>query len=184
MGSLSDQELVRKAQAGDKHAFDQLVERHADRAYSFAYRLLGDRDDAWEAFVDATVRLWTRLSDLRDPAKAAPFFKSCIYNVCRETWKRRRREQQHIGFVGLPPDHSPDFDPSGEGAFERLWVHDALTKLTFRQRTVLVLKYLDEHTYTEIAEIMRTSADNVKYHLRQARENMRVHLKQPQSGAE
>ena len=67
-----ERQLVTRAQAGDRGAFDLLVAEVVDRLYSIAYRILRHGPSAEDATQQALVAIWRHLPSLRDPDRCAP----------------------------------------------------------------------------------------------------------------
>src|SRR5437870_4091589 len=79
---ISDSELIRQVRAGTGRSYARLVERHKDRAFSLALRLLKNRQDAEEALQDAFVRAYNALDRFEETAKFSTWFYRILYNVC------------------------------------------------------------------------------------------------------
>ena len=73
-----DEQLVRRAQRGDRWAFGELVERHERRLFTLAARVLGSPDDAADAVQDAFLRAWLSLPKFR----GGSLFSTWIYRIC------------------------------------------------------------------------------------------------------
>ena len=65
----ADEILVRRAQRGERYAFERLVEAHEQRMYTLAARVLGSREDADDAVQEALVRAWLALPKFRGDAR-------------------------------------------------------------------------------------------------------------------
>ncbi len=64
-----DEDWVRRAQAGDRKAFSELVRRHQDRVYRYLLRMLGSHDDALGLTQDALVKAWQALPQWQPEAQ-------------------------------------------------------------------------------------------------------------------
>ncbi len=94
----SDQELIAEIQSGRTASFRDLVERHKDRAFTLAIRLLKQRTDAEEALQDAFLRAFQGLEDFRGDAKFSTWFYRILYNVCLTRLGRVKPEAQQYSF--------------------------------------------------------------------------------------
>ncbi len=83
-----DQELVERAQDGDRAAFGILVEQYRATAFSTAYALLGNAQDAEDATQEAPTIAWLRLADLRQTDKFAGWLYRITQNCCRNLLRR------------------------------------------------------------------------------------------------
>ncbi len=88
-----DEALIRAAQAGDAHAFEQLLEQHYDTVYRFAYKWCGDRADAEDVTQQVCLKLARALASYRFESA----FTSWLYRVvinCARDWARS--EGRHV----------------------------------------------------------------------------------------
>ena len=77
---LEDTELVERVRAGDFEAFDVLVNRHMKRAYSVAYRLLGQREDAEDLVQDAFMVALEKIDTFQAGRSFSPWFYRILVN--------------------------------------------------------------------------------------------------------
>jgi len=82
--------LVRRAQNGEREAVEALLEQVYQRVYAIAYHFLSHPQDAEEAAQEAMVRIFSRLSELREPSRFPAWYATVTANLCRD-WLRRRR---------------------------------------------------------------------------------------------
>ena len=148
------QALVRAAQDGDKDAFGQVVRRFQDMAYASAYATVGDaclaQDIAQEAFLEA----YLNLSQLRDPAASAGWFRRIVIAN-----SHRQRRSQPVTTVPLEDVGSlyitlPDPALTLEETQLRQDVHSAIQRLPQSQRLVTVLFYVEGYAQQEIADYL------------------------------
>jgi RNA polymerase sigma-70 factor, ECF subfamily len=85
-----ERQLIRRAQRGDRFAFGLLVERHQDRLYTFAARMLGSRDDAADVVQEALVRAWTGLPRFRGDARFSTWLHRILLNAVYDHRARAR----------------------------------------------------------------------------------------------
>jgi RNA polymerase sigma-70 factor, ECF subfamily len=168
--------LVARAQAGDRAAFEQLVERRLDRAFRTARAIMGNDADARDATQEAFLRAWRERRRLRDPGRFDAWLGRILVNSCREILRgRRRRAVREIAAsdlldpVGSVPARGPGPDERTasidtlERAFERLRVDE---------RAILVLHHLERRPLTEIAATLEIPVGTVKSRLHAARHSL------------
>jgi RNA polymerase sigma-70 factor (ECF subfamily) len=164
----ADVELVRRAKAGDRSAFDELVGPLIDQAFRLAFGMLHDRASAEDAVQEAAVRSWRKLSNLRPGSPLRPWFLAIVANQCRTTlrgrWWSVLRLDIPIGAVG--------------GAFEDRIVRGedvraALRRLAPEQREVMVLHYYLDLPLHEVAAIAGVPVGTVKSRLNRGLAAMR-----------
>jgi len=172
-----DRELVERARGGDEKAFGALVEEYKGIVVAAAYSVTGDpeaaRDIAQETFLDA----YRILGTLRAPEK----FGSWVWGIARRKaiyWVRKERRRSSARLSG-DPEGGPSVDPADGLVLEekKRAVLDAVWKLPKRYREVVVLRYIDEKPYDQIARILGLSPATVDKRLFRARVKLRTLLR-------
>lgn len=168
----SDAELVVAVRSGDLDAFTRLVRRYRDRHMRFAVRMLGDRFDADDALQSAWLRVFRHLGQCADPRRFATWAYSIVANECRSlAFRRGRRERRMVS------DDAVIAAAQGPDAFEqrlaREEIENALATLDVDQREAFVMKYVDELSYDEMAEITGAGISALKMRVKRACERLR-----------
>jgi RNA polymerase sigma-70 factor (ECF subfamily) len=154
-----DEPLVRRARRGDRSAFEWLVNRHQDRLFTLAARVLGSPDDAADVVQEAFLRAWLALPKFRRGSR----FSTWLYRICLNAAydERARRRPEPTELVDVAPDPSDAFLRS-ELASE---LQRALGDLDDVHRVAVVLYDLLGCSYAEIAEITGVAEGTVKSRL-------------------
>ena len=149
---------------------EQLLATAERRGYAIARGLLGDAAEAEDAVQEALVRAWSAWSQLADPAALDAWFLRTLTNVCLSLLRRRRLWRTLWGWwprrTAAPQENGPDA--------ERLAV--CLAELPARQQTALVLRYGQELSIEQIAQLLGVGAGTVKTHLRRGMERLRQRM--------
>jgi len=157
--------LVERAASGDERAFRRLVETHEARVYGLALRLLGDAAGAEEAAQEAFVRLYRSLETLRGDARLSTWLHRVTVNLCRDEQRRRARAAGRYTDLDAAGPRLVVLEAEAQDVLERSEVNDrvraALDHLPDEQREAIVLRYLSELSYAEIAESTGASANTV-----------------------
>jgi len=151
-----DAPLVRRAQKGDRWAFEQLVERHQHRLFTLAARLLGSPDDAGDAVQEAFIRAWLGLSSFRHGAR----FSTWLYRICLNAVhdQRAKRTTAPLDDIVEPADPRDDFVTNElSGALQQ-----ALAALDEDYRAAVVLYDVLGCSYAEIAKLTGVAEGTVK----------------------
>jgi RNA polymerase sigma-70 factor (sigma-E family) len=133
----------------------ELYEAHAPDAVRLAYLLTGDRHLAEDLVHEAFVRLFGRFRDLRNPDAFGAYLRTTVVNLARSHFRRRRVERAYVEREGNAQDASPV-----AGGGEDMW--QALQRLRPRQRAAIVLRYYEDLTEAETAEVLRCAVGTVK----------------------
>ena len=177
--TISDSQLVRDAQQGDREAFGQLACKYQDRLYSTLTYLVGCPIEAEDLVQEALLRALSKLDTFRNESS----FYTWLYRIARNLMisKQRRKAPTFCGRLeeqaGLPHQE-------GETPFQKLqrerkaqqtrW---ALTQLDEDQRTILVLREIEGFDYQTIADVLNIPPGTVRSRLHRARSQMRRRLR-------
>jgi RNA polymerase sigma-70 factor, ECF subfamily len=189
-GSDDDATLVSSAQAGDLHAFEQLVTKHQKKMLNIAYRLIGDYDDACEVVQDAFVSAHKNIRMFRGDAKFRTWLTTITLNLSKNRLKQIRSRHGHEAFSLNDPIQTDDgtmtMDPSSKepSVLERMEsqdirtrVQDCIKALDTDFREVLILRDMQEFSYEEIGSMLKVREGTVKSRLFRAREMIKECLK-------
>lgn len=167
--------LVERVRRGDSAAFDALASRHLKRAFSVAYRLLGQREDAEDLVQDAFLAALEKIDSFQEGRSFGPWFFRILVNRGLNARKARSlRRTEAIPDAAAAGGVSPLRE--AERAELREQLGGALDGLPDRQRTIVRLFELEGFSSPEIAEILELSDGTVRWHLHQARQKLREAL--------
>jgi len=182
MGSLSaavdERQLVRRAQKGDKEAFEVLVERHQHRVFAVARGILKRQEDVEDIAQQVFVKAYFSLK--RFDQRAA--FSTWLYKITvNECWDllRKRKARPLVYEADFSEEQSRQFSASeqladgGPDTSERLAMRqrlaNMLAQLDDRDRAMLILKEVEGFSVEEIADSLGLNANTVKVRLFRAR---------------
>lgn len=171
-----DEDLVARARTGDHKAFEDLVERHKQKAYRIAFDFARDREEAKDLSQEAFLRAYTHLDNFDGRSAFYTWFYRILVNVCLD-YKRRKKRTSTEEFNEavenqMEPSQVSQKPPSPDqqvlaGQLSRK-VGAALEALPPKQRTAFILKNNQGLSIKEIAEMMQTAEGTVKVHLHRA----------------
>lgn len=171
-------DLVAKANRGDGHALDALVERYAPRVQRLASQLIVDLEDARDAAQESLVKLCTRLRQFRGEATFSTWLHRLVVNTCSDLAARQRIRRTEM----LQPEETAgeDSDPSRMALLADLRrdLAEALARLSADQRIVVTLRDSLGLSYEEIAKVARMPVGTVKSYVHRGRERLRAKLEE------
>jgi RNA polymerase sigma-70 factor (ECF subfamily) len=173
---LDEPELIRRAQRGDTHAYEELVHAYQGIAFRTAYVIARNAADAEEAAQDGFVNAWRALGRFRE---GAPFRPWLLRIVANEASNRRRSAGRRASLVlrAAAGEPSGDAAPSPEAellsAEQRAMLLAAVETLPEDQRDVVALRYFLGLSEAEVAETLAIPQGTVKSRTARALERLR-----------
>jgi RNA polymerase sigma-70 factor (sigma-E family) len=137
--------------------FRVFVAERSAALFRTAYLLTGQRQAAEDLMQSALTKTVARLDGLRDPDAVEGYVRRAMYHEQVSRWRRPRAAEV---FTDRPPDRPEQ--GHAEAADLRLVVRSALARLTPRQRAILVLRYFEDLSETEVAEALGISVGAVR----------------------
>lgn len=180
-GGDDDADLVARAVAGDRGAYDLLFQSHYRRVYNLAHRLAGNADAAQDLAQAAFIRAYQALHTLRDGRLYLKFVYRILVNLVRD---RARSEQRRplVGWLDLfrsgdPGDGEPEAMSEGRLDPSSIVEHDEfqrqlaarISDLPLEFREALVLHHMEGLDIREIAGIAGVPEGTVKSRIARAR---------------
>ena len=178
---ISNSELVRKSQLGDKAAFEQLVIRHQDLVFSLAYKLTGNREMANDVAQEAFIRAWKAIEKFRGDST----FSTWIYRITVNTaWTLRMKAKKHNTlniddtYEPIVIDEKKDPELVAINSDLSSVLINALDKIPIEQRIIVELKNIEGRSHKEIADYLDISVTAAKVRLHRAHQKLRQILEE------
>ncbi len=178
---VSNAELVKKSQLGDKNAFEELVRRHQELVFSLAYKLTGNRELANDVAQEAFIRAWKAIQKFRGDST----FSTWIYRITVNTaWTLRKKAKKHYSLniedtqepVVIDEKKDPEFLAINSDLSSVL--KKALDQIPVEQRIIVELKNIEGRSHKEIAEYLDISVTAAKVRLHRAHQKLRIILEE------
>jgi RNA polymerase sigma-70 factor (ECF subfamily) len=167
MQDRAEQDLIDRAKAGDRSAYEHLLATVIQPASRLAYAMLQDREDAEDAFQESALRGWRRLSNLRNGSPFQPWFIGIVANQCREI--RRGQWWQLIRLPEGQPAQVVNEDEWLEGEDLRR----AVSQLPDEQRLAILLHFHLDMPLNDVAAALGISVGGVKTRINRALKRLR-----------
>ena len=169
----NEQDILRRAQQGDSEAFRLLVEAYQTQVYRLALRMCGEAaadDVPQEAFLAA----WRALPEFRGTCRFSTWLYRLTTNAAIDCLRREKRHRGTDDLDGVElPDGGDTPQETAERSETRNAVRAALYRLTDEHREVLLLRYMQELDYGEIARALRISEGTVKSRINRAKARLK-----------
>jgi len=179
---IHDEELVGRHLRGDREAFRLLVDRYTRSIYNLAYRYTGDRAEAENITQETFLRVYRALPNSRLDLPFRPWAFRIATNLCHD-WAKKRRPVlfSALARAGDDPDEKSTFayeEISDDQPLPLQQIEDAeMTEMAIQAvmelpepyRVAITLRYTEELSYQEIAEVLDLPLNTVRTHLFRAK---------------
>ncbi len=186
---VSELDLVRRCQAGDTEAFDELVTRYRTRVFSMIYNMVHSEQDAWDLAQDSFLKAWKSIKRFRGRSSFYTWIYRIVMNVTID-WLRKK----HVKGAGAEFDDAielREIDPASRTVpitealpYETMErneirgrIEQAIAQLSAEQRAVILMKEIEGMQYHEIAEALGCSIGTVMSRLFYARKKLQTLLR-------
>lgn len=178
---LSDSELVRKCQAGETSAFQELVSRYHQKVFTVILGLLRNREDALEVAQETFFRAYRKIRSFQGGSSFYTWIYRIAVNLAIDAQRRQKRNPLDFRDSmdeALEAQNEVAKDPFGD-------VHDrelgeslikAINELTPEHKAVIVLRTIEGLSYKDIGEILGCSEGTVMSRLHYARKKLQEKL--------
>lgn len=174
-------ETIKAAQAGDREALIALLRDIESHVYRTAYYILGNEQDAMDASQEALIRIYTKITSYEEKALFKTWVQRIVTNICIDKFRRAKPSvsidehdmvfpsEQDVEAAVLRKDAARD-------------IHEAIERLPEHHRAVVVLRYMNDFSYNEIADTLNLPINTVKSYLFRARHQLQGMLQEYQKG--
>ncbi|MHB9110015.1 MAG: RNA polymerase sigma factor [Armatimonadota bacterium] len=172
-GDETDSELVRRAQGGERGAFDCLAARYRGMARAMAFLRTRDDEAAEDLAQEALAKAWEKLPSLQEPGAFRGWLQVIVINACRN-WSRGRQWPESLDDLPEPPPDPAPGPLDGLLARERreLW-RKALLALPEANRLPLIMHVRGGQSYEEIARQLDVPVSTIEGRIHRARLQLR-----------
>jgi RNA polymerase sigma-70 factor (ECF subfamily) len=179
--------LIRRAQEGDRPAFDGLVRLYDKNVLRLALQVVGSPEEARDLYQEAFLKVYRSIRNFRLEAKFSTWLYRIVMNVCFDHLRRQKARREvdarlpedgETELLQTVPDERPTLDPERAVRSKEInrRIQVALERLNPRERMVFELKHYQGLKLRAIGEICNTSEQTVKNCLFRATQKLRVEL--------
>jgi len=173
---LTEQELVKRAQAGDVSAFEKLVRRYDREVLALALHMVRNPEDAKDIYQEAFLKAFQALPGFQLKSQFSTWLYRIVVNVCLSFHRRRKPLVSDEDLWERPAEDAPDPEAQLLNRELQERIDELVQGLPPRQRLAFVLRHYQERRISEISEIMGCSEGAVKNYLFRAHEKLRKGL--------
>lgn len=174
-----DYDLIQSAKAGNNRAFDELIRLYDKRILQIAHGIMGNMQDAYDAYQDGVIRAYKKLPSFRFESSFNTWLTRIVINQALNM-KKKNRIRQFLSFEQPELLPAEALDAGLPGADEvyvarelSAQIQQSLNSLSDRERTVFVLKHMHGYKLREIALMIDCAEGTVKNYLFRATRKLR-----------
>lgn len=170
-------ELIKETVRGNASSFETIVRSYQYYAYTVAFRVLTNDDEAKDVVQECFVKLWKNIGGYNKKVKFTTWMYKIVVNLCYDKLRRRKTENERRETID--DDFVSDIDNPEKLLTNREqaeMIKQVSRGLPEKQRMVFVLRDLEELTTEEVSEVLEMSVESVKANLSLARKAIRTKL--------
>lgn len=176
--SSEEDAWVSRARAGDQAAFEAIFQRYERQIYSFAFRMMGNADDAYDLTQECFIKAYRNLEKTNGDLNVSAWLHRIASNSCLDVLRRRKRirwlpwdNDRHEALLQPSTPDDPELTVVSNETQQD--VQAILNRMTPRNRLALLLREFEGLSTEEIGEVMGLSRSAVKSVLFRARDEFR-----------
>ena len=176
--------IIKQVLGGDADAFEHIVKKYEKKVYNLALRYLKNRDDALDLSQEVFIQVYNNLAQFRGDSQFSTWIYRVTYNKCvdmlRKTQKLRRNVVMSTDDENFfeTRDCRASIEEDYEGRETLVTVMKIIDTLPSEQRDVVILRYIKDLSYSQIADVLEIAEGTVKSRLNRARLKIKEQLKE------
>ncbi|MDE1925327.1 MAG: sigma-70 family RNA polymerase sigma factor [Patescibacteria group bacterium] len=177
--SRSDEALAALVQGNNQEAFGVLMDRYQAKLLRYGRRFLSHDEHIVDVVQDVFIKAYQNMQSFDATRKFSPWIYRIAHNAFVNEIRRKKRDPLvYLDLDAVFAHPSYEMDPGGdeERAQMQSLINKGLDALTPAYREVIILYYLEEQSYQEIADILQVPVGTVGVRLRRAREALKKYV--------
>ncbi len=178
--SISDGALIKAAQQGDRDAAACLYHRHVDRVHRVCYRIVLDGSQVTDCVQEVWLKVFRNLDRFECEKSFAGWLNRVAANTAIDYYRRWRKQGRYVGIEEVPSEALPTENSQGaqslDDAATQERIRQALQEITVNQRTAFVLRYYEDMSPAQIAQVLGCRVGTVRTHVRRGLLALRAKL--------
>lgn len=180
---MTEDELIRRSQAGDWDSFELLLDQHRSALARTAWLATRDRDAIQDVMQEALIQVWRDLPSYRPFGSFRAWMLKITLNKARKHYRKKRVQTVPLETAVDVTGNADDPGVTVERGEQARRVRQALDLLAPNHREVLILRYYNELTVPEIAKVLGCREGTVKSRLSRAHGRLEQALSEPEPAA-
>lgn len=174
-------EAVGLVKSGDADAFRLIIRQYKTPAYTIAYRILRNAEEAEETVQDAFFKAYNKIHQFKGDSKFSSWFLKIVYNISlTKTRKKRIKTVEINNDKDIYFDDSLNYNNNGWDQIKQTereqYIRAAIAKLSKDDALIITLYYISENSIPEICIITGWTLSSAKVKLHRARNKLHASL--------
>ncbi|MFM1655416.1 RNA polymerase sigma factor [Brevibacillus sp. B_LB10_24] len=183
MDQQSPEDLVRSILDGKLEGYELLVERFQIPIFRYCYHILGHREEAEDATQEVFLKAYRHLNKYNVEVPFTAWLYKISYRHCIDVI-RKRKVSKLIPFLFQNEKQNSTVDEYIENVYFSEPVYLSLMKLSLEERTLLILRGVDEKTFEEISMIVNKKSSSLRKKYERTAAKFRLYYSQVKGGSE
>ena len=174
MKNYSDEELVRLYVETQRNTyFEELYERYSDKVFRKCLSFVKDRAKAEDFTHDIFIKLIVKIGSFKETSRFSTWLFSITYNFCMDQLRSNKKAPETELDEDMDLANEYEADELEEVEMEAVRLRQALDKIAPDERTIVLMKYQDDFSIKEIADVFNITESAVKMRLKRTREKLK-----------
>ena len=178
--NLTDEELIKNFQDGDRASYNDLVYRYKDKILNFLFRFMNDRDAAEDLAQETFIKVYLKKDSYKEISKFSTWLYTIASNLAKtELRKLKRRKTYSISQISQSDKEHNFFvdntssDNENINNNEQNILNEAIHSLEENFRTIIILREIQELSYENISKILKLPLGTVKSRINRGKLKLR-----------
>lgn len=177
--SKTDEALAALVQGNNQGAFGVLMDRYQPKLLRYGRRFLPRDDSIVDVVQDVFIKAYENIQSFDTARKFSPWIYRIAHNAFINEIRRKKREPlMYMDLDAILAHPSYEFDPAGQEERTQMQalIQKGLEALTPAYKEVIILYYIEELSYQEIADVLQVPVGTVGVRLRRARASLKDYV--------
>ncbi len=171
--------IITEVKKGNTDAFRLLIENYQHLAFTVAYNIIKNREEAEEIVQDSFLKVFNKIAQFKEESKFSSWLFKIVYNTSLSRIRKKKIETLTLEHDDYSVKYGVD-SPNGWSKMvledQKIYIHKALNNLADQDKLVLTLFYLADESLNEICKITNEKKTTIKARLHRARAKMYTQL--------
>lgn len=166
-------ELIKKSIGGDTEAFGEVVQRYQDMAVGYAYSILKDFHYAQDAAQEAFIQAYLNIKKLSEPKAFCSWLRKIVFSSCNRIIRKKKFNTISLDIIEEVPNYEDNTLNEFNKIYTRNQILSILKSLPKEQRSLIVLHYINDYSYKEIAAFLNLPVTTINNRIHSAKKKIK-----------